>query len=119
MQIRTYIDRPTMGRAAARHAVRVMQDAIAARGQARVIAATGASQFDFLEALTHIHPAVVVVVWVPVIVWFAADAWLARGSTGMTPGLLAAAFDPESLAAGERYLARTFGRKRGKSDWGR
>jgi glucosamine-6-phosphate deaminase len=52
MQIKTYIDRPTMGRAAARHAVRVMQEAIAARGQARIIAATGASQFDFLEALT-------------------------------------------------------------------
>ena len=41
-----------MSRAAARQAVRVMQEAIAARGQARIIAATGASQFDFLEALT-------------------------------------------------------------------
>jgi sterol desaturase/sphingolipid hydroxylase (fatty acid hydroxylase superfamily) len=47
---------------------------------------------NLLEALTHIHPAVVVVVWAPVIVWFAADAWLALGSTGMTAGLLAAAF---------------------------
>jgi glucosamine-6-phosphate deaminase len=52
MQIKTYIDRPTMGRAAARHAGHLIQDAIAARGQARIIAATGASQFDFLEALT-------------------------------------------------------------------
>jgi glucosamine-6-phosphate deaminase len=52
MRIKTYIDRQTMSRAAARHAGRVMNEAIAARGEARIIAATGASQFDFLEALT-------------------------------------------------------------------
>ena len=52
MHIKTYTDRLTMSRAAARHAVRLMHEAIAARGEARIIAATGASQFDFLEALT-------------------------------------------------------------------
>ena len=52
MHIKTYTDRLTMSRAAARHAARVMNEAIAARGEARIIAATGASQFDFLEALT-------------------------------------------------------------------
>ena len=52
MQIKTYTDRQTMSRAAARQAGRVMNEAIAARGEARIIAATGASQFDFLEALT-------------------------------------------------------------------
>ena len=52
MHIKTYTDRKTMSRAAARHAARVMTEAIAARGEARIIAATGASQFDFLEALT-------------------------------------------------------------------
>ena len=52
MHIKTYMDRKTMSRAAARHAARVMNQAIAARGEARIIAATGASQFDFLEALT-------------------------------------------------------------------
>src|SRR5262245_30070340 len=52
MHIKTYIDRKTMSRAAARHAGRVMNEAIAARGEARIIAATGASQFDFLEGLT-------------------------------------------------------------------
>jgi glucosamine-6-phosphate deaminase len=52
MDIKTYTDRLTMSRAAARHAARVMNEAIAARGEARIIAATGASQFDFLEALT-------------------------------------------------------------------
>jgi glucosamine-6-phosphate deaminase len=52
MQIKTYVDRQTMSRAAARHAASLLKDAIAARGEARIIAATGASQFDFLEALT-------------------------------------------------------------------
>lgn len=41
-----------MSRAAADHAAGILRDAIAARGAARIIAATGASQFDFLEALT-------------------------------------------------------------------
>ena len=41
-----------MSRAAARHASRALGEAIAARGRARIVAATGASQFDFLEALT-------------------------------------------------------------------
>ena len=52
MRIKTYIDRLTMSRAAARHAARALCNAIAARGDARLTAATGASQFDFLEALT-------------------------------------------------------------------
>ena len=52
MRIKTYIDRLTMSRAAARHAARALGNAIAARGEARLTAATGASQFDFLEALT-------------------------------------------------------------------
>jgi glucosamine-6-phosphate deaminase len=52
MQVRTYIDRQTLSRAAARHAARAIREAIATQGSARIIAATGASQFDFLEALT-------------------------------------------------------------------
>ena len=52
MRVKTYTDRRTMSRAAARHAARSLSDAIAVRGGARIIAATGASQFDFLEALT-------------------------------------------------------------------
>lgn len=40
---------------------------------------------NLLEALTHVHPLVVVVVWVPVIAWFVVDAWAARAHTGMTP----------------------------------
>ena len=52
MQVKTYIDRLTMSRAAARRAACALRDAIGERGEARIIAATGASQFDFLEALT-------------------------------------------------------------------
>ena len=52
MQIKTYIDRLTMSLAAARHAAQALRVAIEARGSARIVAATGASQFDFLEALT-------------------------------------------------------------------
>ena len=52
MQIKTFVDRLTMSRAAARHAARALAAAIEARGGARLVAATGASQFDFLDALT-------------------------------------------------------------------
>ncbi len=52
MQIRVYIDRRAMSRAAAAHAAATLRDTIAERGSARIVAATGASQFDFLEALT-------------------------------------------------------------------
>jgi glucosamine-6-phosphate deaminase len=52
MHVQTYPDRLTMSRAAAHHAARALREAIASRGGARIIAATGASQFDFLDALT-------------------------------------------------------------------
>ena len=52
MEIRTYSDRLTMSRAAARHACAVIEAAIEARGIARIVAATGASQLDFLGAVT-------------------------------------------------------------------
>jgi glucosamine-6-phosphate deaminase len=52
VEVKTYTDRRTTSRAAARHASRALRDAIGARGGARIIAATGASQFDFLDALT-------------------------------------------------------------------
>jgi glucosamine-6-phosphate deaminase len=41
-----------VGRAAARDAARAIRAAVAAQGSARIVAATGASQFHFLEALT-------------------------------------------------------------------
>jgi glucosamine-6-phosphate deaminase len=41
-----------MAHAAADHAARLLKEAIALRGKARLIAATGAAQFEFLAALT-------------------------------------------------------------------
>jgi glucosamine-6-phosphate deaminase len=49
--IKTYRDRLTMSWAAALHAAESLRAAIAQRGSARLIAATGASQFEFLQAL--------------------------------------------------------------------
>src|SRR5262245_48120249 len=53
MQIKTYVDRSTLSRAAARHATRTLISAIARAGRARIVAATGAAQFEFLAALTE------------------------------------------------------------------
>jgi glucosamine-6-phosphate deaminase len=52
MQLETYIDRLTMSRAAADHAARELRETISRQAGARVVAATGASQIDFLDALT-------------------------------------------------------------------
>ena len=49
--IRVYPDRPAAAAAAAKHAAQILKDAIAQKGEARIIAATGASQFEFVEAL--------------------------------------------------------------------
>ena len=51
MKIRHYDDKIAMGRAAAAMAADTIIQATTERGHARIIAATGASQFDFLEAL--------------------------------------------------------------------
>jgi glucosamine-6-phosphate deaminase len=52
VQVKTYIDRSTMSRAAAMQAAETLRETVRARGDARIVAATGASQFEFLEALT-------------------------------------------------------------------
>lgn len=54
MIIRVYEDKASLGRAAAEQAAVSLRAAIQERGQARIIAATGASQFEFLDALTTI-----------------------------------------------------------------
>jgi glucosamine-6-phosphate deaminase len=51
METRIFDSKQELAAAAAAHAVAALQQAIAARGKARVIAATGASQFEFLDAL--------------------------------------------------------------------
>jgi glucosamine-6-phosphate deaminase len=52
MLIRVFGDRVSMGQAAAEQAAAAIRRAIASRGQARIIAATAASQLEFLDALT-------------------------------------------------------------------
>jgi glucosamine-6-phosphate deaminase len=52
MLIKVFGDRVSLGQAAAEHAAAAIRHAIAERGQARIIAATAASQLEFLDALT-------------------------------------------------------------------
>jgi glucosamine-6-phosphate deaminase len=52
MQLRVFDTKQQLGEAAAGQAAAALGAAIAERGEARAIAATGASQFEFLDALT-------------------------------------------------------------------
>jgi glucosamine-6-phosphate deaminase len=53
MLLRVFRDKLSLGRAAAEQAATAIRRAIAENGRARIIAATGASQFEFLDALTR------------------------------------------------------------------
>ena len=46
MQIKILADKFSMGQAAAEHAARSLRQVLADEGEARIIAATGASQFE-------------------------------------------------------------------------
>jgi glucosamine-6-phosphate deaminase len=50
--IRVFEDKRALARAAAEHAVAALRTAILDRGLARIVVATGASQLEFLDALT-------------------------------------------------------------------
>jgi glucosamine-6-phosphate deaminase len=52
MLVKVFGDRVTLGQSAAEQAAAAIRRAIAERGQARIIAATAASQLEFLDALT-------------------------------------------------------------------
>src|SRR5713101_182723 len=52
MVVRVFEERGSLGQAAAAQAATALRDAIAKHGRARVVAASAASQFEFLEALT-------------------------------------------------------------------
>ena len=52
MDVRVFETKAEMGQAAALEAAAILREAIARKGEAHVIAATGASQFEFLDALT-------------------------------------------------------------------
>ena len=51
--IRRFDDKQALGSAAAAQAAAAIARAISERGQARILAGTGASQFEFLDALTN------------------------------------------------------------------
>lgn len=53
MRIEIFPDKFALGRAAARRAAALIRQAIDARGRARILAATGNSQLQFLDALTR------------------------------------------------------------------
>lgn len=52
MLIRVFADKPSLGQAAAEQAAIAIRNAIAGQGHARIVAATAASQLEFLNALT-------------------------------------------------------------------
>jgi glucosamine-6-phosphate deaminase len=52
MIIKVFEDKMSLGTAAAEQAARAIREAISHRGEARIVAASAASQFQFLEALT-------------------------------------------------------------------
>ena len=54
MNLRVFDDKRELGREAARQAAASIRGALREHDRARIIAATGASQFDFLDALTHV-----------------------------------------------------------------
>ena len=53
MLLKVFNDKVALGNAAAEQAANAIRRAIAQRGRARIIAATAASQFEFLDALTR------------------------------------------------------------------
>src|ERR1700686_4275908 len=52
MMLKVFDDAIAMGKAAGTQAAHAIREAILARGKSRIVADTGASQFQFLEALT-------------------------------------------------------------------
>jgi len=52
MIIRVFDDKVTLGKVAAEQAAKVIQQALTSLGKARIVAASAASQFQFLDALT-------------------------------------------------------------------
>src|SRR5713101_7657471 len=54
MKLEVFDDKVSLGKAAALQAAMAIRQAIAQKGSARIIAATGASQIEFLAALTRV-----------------------------------------------------------------
>ena len=54
MQVKTFETKKEMGKAAAKEAAKILRGTIKEKGEAAFVVATGASQFEFLKALTSI-----------------------------------------------------------------
>ena len=54
MQVNVFADKGAMARAAGGHAAASIRSALRSQGYARILAATGTSQFEFLEVLTSL-----------------------------------------------------------------
>ena len=54
MVIKCFKDKLEMARVAAEQAAAILRQTVQAQGKARLIAATGASQFEFLQVLTSL-----------------------------------------------------------------
>jgi glucosamine-6-phosphate deaminase len=76
METRVFPTKEEMGAAAAAQAAAILSQAIAARGRAHAIAATGASQFDFLDSLARVPG----VDW-PKVVFFHLDEYVGLPDT--------------------------------------
>ena len=53
MKLKIYETKEMMGKAAAKHATRLINEAIAEKGRARILLSTGASQFPFFECFVN------------------------------------------------------------------
>jgi glucosamine-6-phosphate deaminase len=71
MNLKVFADKYSLAQAAAEQAARTIEDAIQRRGLARIIAATGASQLQFLDALAKVKT----VEW-PLVEMFHLDEYL-------------------------------------------
>lgn len=54
MLVKVFPDKSSLSRAAAEHAANAIRNALGERGHARIVAATAASQIEFLDALTRL-----------------------------------------------------------------
>lgn len=76
MILRRFSDKVSLGKAAAAQAADTIQRAIKEKGQARIVTATGAAQFEFLEALTS----------TPGLDWSKVEAFHLDEYIGLPPG---------------------------------
>jgi glucosamine-6-phosphate deaminase len=90
MLLRVFKDKVALGRAAAGQAATAIRRAIAERGGARIVAATAASQLEFLNALTQ----------APDIDWPKVEAFHLDEASLLSPALQRALTEESQVLAG-------------------